>query len=283
MKKELFIRRNSLENRINSSERPSENSFSIKNIHIHIPYKYLSAYLPLILENDCNIELFVPASDMDNTPLRELELVKKALNNGTLLTWHAPFMDLSPGAVDEKIRQVTSERIKQAARESLPFNPRLIIVHPGYDDYRFNEQEDKWLKNSLKTWRDILNEYPDTNFAVENVFENKPDTLERLIKEMDSRRFGYCFDAGHFNVFSKIPLKEWLARLGSYIAEVHLHDNDGKWDDHFGLGEGNFDFDTLFNFLEGINKQPIFTLEAHTKEGVLKSIEYLEKRIKNEE
>lgn len=250
----------------------------MNNIHIHIPYKRLNTYLPLILENNYNIELFVPASDLDNAPLRELDRIKNALNNGTVLTWHAPFMDLSPGAVDEKIREVTVNRIKQAVKESLSFNPRLIIVHPGYDDYRFNEQEDKWLKNSLKTWRDILNECPDTNFAVENVFENKPDTLERLIKEIDSRRFGYCFDTGHFNVFSKIPLNEWLDRLGEYIAEVHLHDNDGSGDNHLGLGEGNFDFDTLFNFLKGINKQPIFTLEAHTKEGVIKSIEYLKGR-----
>ncbi len=249
----------------------------MNSVHVHIPYRYLDAYLPVILENGCNIELFVPASVLDNPPLAGLDKIKRALSNGITLTWHAPFMDLSPGGVDEKIRQITVDRIKQAVKESIPFNPRLIIVHPGYDDYRFNGEVDKWLKNSLKTWRDVLDNYPDANFAVENVFESRPDTLERLIKEMDSKRFGYCFDTGHFNVFSKVPLKEWLEIMGKYISEVHLHDNHGEVDEHLGLGEGNFDFDALFKFLKSINKQPIFTLEAHSKEGVLKSIEYLKK------
>jgi sugar phosphate isomerase/epimerase len=245
------------------------------NVHVHIPYRYLDTYLPVILDNGCNIELFVPSSVLDNPPITGLDKVKKAINNGASLTWHAPFMDLSPGGVDEKIRQVTADRIKQAVRESIPFRPRLIIIHPGYDDYRFNGEADRWLKNSLKTWREVLDSYPDTNFAVENVFENRPDTLERLIKEMNSDRFRYCFDTGHFNVFSKISLKEWLERVGHYISEVHLHDNHGKEDEHLGLGDGKFDFDTLFNFLERNSIKPIFTLEAHTKEGVIKSIEYL--------
>ncbi|MBI3583242.1 MAG: sugar phosphate isomerase/epimerase [Nitrospinae bacterium] len=249
----------------------------MNNVHVHIPYSSLDAYLSVILDNGCNIELFVPASVLDNPPLAGLEKVKKALNNGTSLTWHAPFMDLSPGGVDEKIRQVTVDRIKQAVKESLPLNPRLIIIHPGYDDYRFNGEIDKWLKNSLKTWREVLDKYSNINFAIENVFENRPDTLERLIKEMNSDRFRYCFDTGHFNVFSKISLKEWLERVGHYISEIHLHDNHGKEDEHLGLGEGNFDFDTLFSFLRDSNRQPIFTLEAHSKEGVLRSIEYLKK------
>jgi sugar phosphate isomerase/epimerase len=45
------------------------------------------------------------------------------------------------------------------------------------------------------------------------------------------------------------------------------------------LGEGNFDFDTLFNFLRDSKRQPIFTLEAHSKEGVIRSIEYLKKTV----
>lgn len=246
-------------------------------VHVHIQYRYLDAYLPLLLEKDCNIELFIPASILDNPPLTGLRHIEKALGNGRHLTWHAPFMDLSPGGVDEKIRQVTVSRIKQSVKESLPFNPELIVVHPGYDDYRFNEQEDKWLKNSLKTWREILGEFPHVNLAIENVFESRPDTIERLIREMDSTRFRYCFDTGHFNVFSKVPLMDWLKCLGPYISEAHLHDNHGRTDEHLGLGEGNFDFDSLFGFFKTLTKQPVITLEAHTKEGVLRSLEYLAK------
>jgi sugar phosphate isomerase/epimerase len=248
------------------------------NIHIHIPYNYLDRYLPAILEKGYNIELYIPANTMDNPPLKGLEQVKNALKKGTLLTWHAPYMDLSPGGVDEKIRRATVDRIKQTVEVSIPLIPKMIIVHPGFDDYRFNGHEDEWLENSLKTWKEVLDEYPDTSFAIENVFENRPDTIKRLIEEMDSERFRYCFDTGHFNVFAKVPLEMWMERLGVYIAEVHLHDNHGKEDEHTGMGEGNFDFDIFFHFLKTLGKHPVFTLEIHNREGMMRSIEYLKRR-----
>ncbi len=93
------------------------------------------------------------------------------------------------------------------------------------------------------------------------------------MEEMSSEYFGLCFDTGHFNLFSKIPLDEWLAQFKAYILELHLHDNDKSSDAHLAIGDGTFDFDTLFETLD--NKDLICTIEGHTKEAVIKSIERL--------
>jgi sugar phosphate isomerase/epimerase len=58
-----------------------------------------------------------------------------------------------------------------------------------------------------------------------------------------------------------------------YIIELHLHDNSRYADHHLAIGEGDFDFPTLFSGLAG--KDCIYTLEAHTVEDVKKSMERL--------
>ena len=60
-----------------------------------------------------------------------------------------------------------------------------------------------------------------------------------------------CFDAGHFNLFSKITLSELLDKTGRYIYELHLHDNDGTSDDHYAIGDGNIDFEAILSRLNG--------------------------------
>ncbi len=72
-------------------------------------------------------------------------------------------------------------------------------------------------------------------------------------------------------------MKEWLESIGEYIFSLHLHDNDGTFDSHLPIGDGTFDFETLFSYLKG--GEYVYTIEAHTPERVLKSIERLKEYI----
>ena len=74
--------------------------------------------------------------------------------------------------------------------------------------------------------------------AIENIFEDEPSNLRLLMEQMGSDNFGVCFDTGHCNLFSKVPLEEWMRALAAYIAELHLHDNDRSADQHLPMGEG---------------------------------------------
>ncbi len=114
--------------------------------------------------------------------------------------------------------------------------------------------------------------------AIENVFEDEPENLRLLVEEMDSKNFGLCFDTGHFNMFSKLPLSEWLGLIRPYIIELHLHDNSRYADQHLAIGDGDFDFTTLFRELKGIDC--VYTIEAQTVEGVKKSLERLKEYLK---
>jgi sugar phosphate isomerase/epimerase len=184
-------------------------------------------------------------------------------------------MDLSPGAVDSKVRAVTIERFSQIFNIAETLKPKVIVFHSGYEKWKYASKIDLWLEGSLITWKHLLPraEEQGIRIAIENIFENDPINLRFLMEKMGSQYFGVCFDTGHFNLFSATPLEEWLQQLKPYIIELHLHDNNKSADNHRAIGDGSFDFDTLFPLLKGRNL--VYTIEAHTKEDVFKSLERL--------
>ena len=108
--------------------------------------------------------------------------------------------------------------------------------------------------------------------AVENVFDEEPGALKMLIDKIARPDFGFCFDTGHFNLFSSVPMEQWFEALGRHLIEVHLHDNDGTADSHWALGRGNIEFEKFFGLLQTHAPAPVFTIEAHDKNDIEASI-----------
>lgn len=245
--------------------------------HVHVPYHRIEDYLQFIKENRTNLEIYFSSQSLDQLNDTDIIRLKERLDYHPSFTIHAPFMDLSPGAVDSKVRAVTLERFLYIFDIAKILKPKAIVFHSGYEKWKYALKIDIWLEKSLITWGALLKRAVDMGLkiAIENIFEDKPTNLKLLMEEMGSEHFGICFDTGHFNLFSKISLEEWLRQLKSYIIELHLHDNDKTFDSHLAIGDGTFDFDALFSTLK--DKNLIYTIEGHTPEDVLRSIERLQK------
>jgi sugar phosphate isomerase/epimerase len=184
-------------------------------------------------------------------------------------------MDLSPAAIDIKIRDVTVKRFSDILSFAEILKPSVVVFHSGYDKWKYDHKPDVWLEGSLETWRPLNKKAADmgVKIAIENIYEDEPENLRLLAEEMASENFGLCFDAGHFNLFSKITLSEWLDKTVGYIHELHLHDNDGTSDDHYAIGDGNIDFEDILSRLNGRNC--VYTIEAHTVDNAKKSLKRL--------
>ncbi len=242
---------------------------------VHVPYSKLGEYMDFIRDYRLNLEIFLSAKDLISASLDEFQALLKRLSYGPSITIHAPFMDLSPAAVDPGVKEITQERFNQAFDAATILRPKAIVFHSGYDKWKYGQRVDIWLERSARFWPYYIERAEDleTRIAVENIFEDSPESLALLMGRLGSENFGICFDTGHMNIFSKTPLSEWLDELGEYIVELHLHDNHGDEDSHLPIGKGIFDFDTLFNALK--DRDVIRTIEATTPEDVLESIEKL--------
>jgi sugar phosphate isomerase/epimerase len=251
----------------------------LKKIQVNMPFPLLLETLGEVLEMGLQPEIYFSGWTLDRLSTRDVEKVSGELRSrGVPVTFHAPFMDLNPGAVDEKVREVSALRLTQVLDLVPYFQPRAIVCHPGYDRWRYDNDVDLWLKNSLSFWQPLVERAGSLSarLALENVFEHEPASLQRLLDAVDSPHLGYCLDAGHGNLFSEVPLKDWIDVLGSRLFETHLHDNTGKADDHLPLGQGEIDFPGIFALLRARNLRPIYTIEPHTREHLAASLKALE-------
>ncbi|MHB8880148.1 MAG: sugar phosphate isomerase/epimerase family protein [Thermodesulfovibrionales bacterium] len=242
--------------------------------HIHIPFQRIPEHLSYIRADRTNIELYVGAEVLDFLTPAAIRELREELDYHPSLSIHAPFMDLSPGAVDAKVREATMLRFHQVLDLAGDLRPKVVVFHSGYEKWRYGLNMDLWLEKSLQTWQPLLKIASGigTRIAIENIFEDEPTNLRLLMEAMATADFGVCFDTGHFNLFAKTPLEDWMSALTPYILELHLHDNDGTADQHRPMGEGSFDFKRFFELLNG--KDCVHTLEAHSREHALRSLQY---------
>lgn len=243
--------------------------------HVNVPYHLIDTYLGFLRAKQLDLEIYFNSHVADSIRKNDITALQRKLDYGPGLSIHAPFMDLSPGGVDPAVRKITSKRFSDILDIAAILKPKTIVFHSGYDKWKYDSRVDIWLEGCMRTWKPVDDRARDLGIkiAVENVFEDDPAHLKLLMEEMQSDNFGLCFDAGHFNLFSRLSLADWLDQIRQYIIEFHLHDNDGTADAHLALGEGTFDFKALFSAIH--DKNCLYTIEAHTVEGVEKSLERL--------
>lgn len=252
-------------------------------VQINVPYPTLLKRLDFAIKNRIHPEIYFSGDDLDVCDEGEAKrLARSLLDNGLEITFHSPFMDLSPGGADRRVKQVTSDRFSKVIELAEFFQPKNIVFHPGYEKWKFDGNTGLWLESSLQTWTPLVKEAEARGLilAIENVFEENPDTLLLLLREIDSPAFRFCFDTGHHNVFSKVPLRKWIDTLGDFLKEVHLHDNHHERDEHLPMGEGEFDFEGFFGLLAQRGLKPILTLEPHEEEYLWRGLKAIEKYVK---
>ena len=122
--------------------------------------------------------------------------------------------------------------------------PKSAIEMVGVKDFR------RLLLKMSKTRLAELREYADEQdvlLCVENMrfdFDlcNSPEECLFIMEN------GYAaFDIGHANITDD-PIK-FAEKIRHKIRYVHVHDNNGKEDEHLPLGEGNIDYEKIFKII----------------------------------
>lgn len=243
--------------------------------HVRLPYAMLHKHPDFMESHRPNLEIFISSDDLDAASPPEIASdITRTLHYGPSLSIHAPFMDMAPGAVDSYVRQGTERRFKQAIDVAERVSARAIVFHSGYGKWKYDHKVEPWLANSLEFWPDIIKRASEAGVmvAIENIFEEGPGTLKMLMDGLGTKDAGICFDVGHFNLFTRFTLKDWIDAIGQFIVELHLHDNLGDVDSHMPPGDGNIDFESLFSLLDS-KKDILWTIEAKSEGDTLTSLE----------
>ncbi len=247
-------------------------------IHSTVPYPLLKQESTVTRLSRAGVgpEVYFSGSTLDRLDREGAEAVAGTLRARGIATstFHAPFNDICPGARDEEIRRVTVRRLRQAVSLAPLFRPLGIVMHGGYSEWLFDFDAGSWLEGARRTFSELAEaaEVAGVDLFLENVFDEVPDHLLRLHQAVGSKRLGFCFDAGHATLFSRLPVQKWLAAFGRDLRELHVHDNRGLRDDHLPAGEGTINFRGVLLAALDAGTRPILTVEPHREEHFSRSV-----------
>lgn len=178
---------------------------------------------------------------------------------------HGPFLDLKPSSPDEDIKKVSREKYIEALQIANRLGASFIVFHSQINPY-LKEPFLRELNNlqAKEFWEEalLLTEFKGI-ILLENIFEETPLMLKELVECINNNRIRINLDLGHLNL-SKTPLNEWFEELKDYIDYIHIHGNNGVYDEH------NTPSDDLIVDLHGairrLKKYPTLALEYKTED-----------------
>jgi len=99
-----------------------------------------------------------------------------------------------------------------------------------------------------------------------------PTEFKRQFDRLNTTYKTICVDTGHTHEAESfwVPAPEDMIRmLGKDISVLHLHDNNGHWDDHLLPGMGNIHWDSVFDALDDVGYSGVYNFELGIKYGIL--------------
>ena len=215
----------------------------------------------LAREYDLGLELadFTYAPWMED-PDRVEAAREKTAGFDTLL-FHGPFAELCPCAIDPRVRQVSLDRVIQAAELAESLGISRVLFHGGFIPLVYFPEW--YVEQSVLFWKEALDRIPsDVTLLVENVMEPGPETLVQIAGGVNAPRLGLCLDVGHANtIVSKVPPLDWISPMAPYLRHVHLHNNEGNMDTHSPLDQGRIPMEEVLEKISACCPEVTFTIE----------------------
>ncbi len=156
---------------------------------------------------------------------------------------HSPLSDVNIGSVHEPMRLAAMNEVKQTVLMCHQMDIPLITLHPGFVQGIAFLDKSKTLEKTKASLKEIA-AFAD-NHSVEIVIENMPTNINatctsaaELLGVADDAGIGICFDLGHANTSGQVD--EFLKHIDRF-GNVHLHNNEGQWDQHNQVDDGSAD------------------------------------------
>jgi sugar phosphate isomerase/epimerase len=221
--------------------------------------------------------VFTMGRMLDNLPLSASHFMhefRPLYGNG--LSFHGPFIDLNPGAYEPMVRSVTKTRFEQCYAAARMAKASKIVFHSGYNLCLYHVES--WEANTIDFWKEFMSDKDESiQICLENLQDPDPESIVRVVDAVDHPAFFACFDVGHANIWSKVPVEAWITYLGNRIRHLHLNNNDGKHDLHSALDTGTLDIVPLLEKVLQTAPGADWVLEMRNAQAVESSMELINK------
>ena len=211
---------------------------------------------------------------MDYTNKAHIGRVKSWLKNLSLrpVCMHAACCyPLDSCHLDESVRELTVSELKMCITTAGEFGIPVMVVHAGDEIRNGGTAEEKLvlLRKSIAELLPIA-QRSKVRMAFENLLEGSLfyclEDLIKFVDEIDEENVGVCLDTGHLNLRGG-NIADAVAEVGSKLYTLHVHDNDGSYDQHLAPFSGSIDWNGFVPSLKKIGYTGTVNLEIRPPES----------------
>lgn len=193
---------------------------------------------------------------------------------------HAPFNDLNIASLNPELRRLALRYVEDAIKFADDLEISMLSFHPGHLSPSGLYDMEKVYETNLKSINEIA--LFAQEYSIKIALENMPirgwtlgNSAPEVLKMISDTQFGICFDVGHAYIQNEVD--GFLENIDK-IYHVHIHDNNGRRDEHLILGEGAID---LLSIIEKLKKSytGMIIIESNTLVEGVKSKSILEKML----
>ena len=199
---------------------------------------------------------------------------------------HGPFYGIDIGCKDHAIQAVVQQRLLQGLEFAQIVGASHMVVHSPFMAFGspFSAIQPKTLASTIQIANQIMAPVVAKSaeigclLVIETIQDQHPQHLRSLITSFNSPGVRHSIDVGHVRITmtrggASVP--EWIRQNGDLLEHVHLQDNDGSYDAHWGLGRGDINFPSIFAALQGFAHRPRLILELNNHHDIPSSWQYL--------
>ena len=222
-------------------------------------------------------EISPESEDFSLTPKIIKQIKKISKNNNLFLNLHIPYF-LPINSFIPEISEVALKIVKKEIILANKLGVREVTIHSSDKEIpRLKTTVVKNFEVLIKNLREAVKfggKYG-IKIGLENSWTSerlcrKAEDLLRVVNSV--KRLGIVFDAGHANTTGS-DLLGYFRKVKNQMINMHISDNDGKFDQHALIGKGNINFKGLLKECKNSNYYGPFILEIFPRKDVLKGKE----------
>lgn len=176
--------------------------------------------------------------------------------SGLKVTLHATFYDINLSTINSYLREATLQCYQKYLDLASELHAEVMVVHAGliHKDAAANKEIQKIAQSNLVENLRILGDYAEKRNVIIGL-ENSPPNRNhlmvwewnehlRILNNVNHPQVRGVLDIAHAFLHG-LDVLSYYDKLEHYLAELHVHNNDGNQDLHQAINSGSIDYTEL--------------------------------------
>jgi sugar phosphate isomerase/epimerase len=210
---------------------------------------------------------------------RELLELKRSYSLNYVV--HAPYDGINISTPQRSLRRAALKLIETSMQYAQYLDAKLIVLHSGFKSpLDFMKPKTTWnifldvLKEIDRLAKDL-----DIYVGVENMpsggyalIESCEEALMLMEEAQALEKIGLTLDVGHSNTIGTYEARDYLLRASNHLFHLHVHDNNGRKDEHLAVGSGTINWASIMPLIKGLKLVGGLSIEVMNFKDAKKSL-----------